>query len=77
MKNNKKEIYDNIPIVFIINIIAMFLATSQTRYQGYECYLEKDEIRLLNITAAITFASHIVSKVKKIKLKEIINKINS
>ena len=75
MINNKKEIYDNIPIVLIINIIAMFLATSQTRYKVYEFYLEKDKIRLLNITAAITFASHIVSKVKK--LKEIINKINS
>ena len=75
MINNKKEIYDNIPIVFIINIIAMFLATSQTRYQVYKCYLEKDEIHLLNITAALTFASHLVSKVKK--LKEIINKINS
>ena len=53
----------------------MFLATSQTRYQVYKCYLEKDEIHLLNITPAITFASHIVNKVKK--LKEIINKINS
>ena len=75
MINNKKEIYGNIPIVFIINIIAMFLATSQTRNQVYECYLEKDEMHLLNITAAITFASHIVSKIKR--LKEIINKINS
>ena len=53
----------------------MFLATSQTRYQVYKCYLEKDEIHLLNITPAITFASHIVNKVKK--LKEIINKIKS
>ena len=75
MINNRKELDDIIPIILIINIIAMFLATSQTRYKVYECYLEKDEIRLLNITAAITFASHIVSKVKR--LKEIINKINS
>ena len=64
MINNRKELDDIIPIILIINIVAMFMSTSQTRYKVYECYLEKDEIFLLNINSTITFASQVANKVK-------------
>ena len=47
----------------------MFLSTSQKRSKVYECYLEKDEICLLNITSTIIFASQVVSKVKNKRKK--------